>query len=64
MLSRCMIKNGESCEKTLQTGIELISEIPKQCLIITKTFFAEFLIVSACLASLHKFLKRKSNAYE
>ena len=51
-------------KKTLHSGIELISEFPKQCLIITKTLFAEFLIVSVCLASLQKFLKGKSDAYE
>ena len=39
----------------LQAGIELICEFPKQCLTITKTC----LIVSACLASLQKFLKGK-----
>ena len=44
----------------LQAGIELICEFPKQCLTITKTC----LIVSACLASLQKFLKGKSDEYE
>ena len=51
-------------KKTLHSGIELISEFPKQCFIIAKTLLTEFLIVSACLASLRKFLKGKSDAYE
>ena len=50
-------------KKTLHCGIEFkISEFPKQCLI-PKPFFAEFPIVSACLASLQTFLKGNSDVY-
>ena len=41
-------------KKTLQSGIELISEIPKQCLIITKTLFCR---VSYCCCLFGEFAK-------
>ena len=45
------------CKKSLCSGIELICEFPKQCLMITKTCVFNFLIASAHLASLQKLLK-------
>ena len=62
----CMRKPLRSlCKKPLHSGIELVCEFPKQCLIISKTlFWLVSYIVSACLASLQKFLKGKSDAYE
>ena len=51
------------CKKTLYSGIELICELPKQCLIITKPV----LIVSYCFClfgEFAKFLKGKCDAYE
>ena len=52
------------CKETIYSGMELICEFPKQCLIIAKPCFDRFFfIVSACLVSLQKFLKGKSEAY-
>ena len=60
----CLFRREKFCKKIVYSGIELICEFAKQRYIITKTSFWKFLVVSARLASLQKFLKGKSDAYE
>ena len=48
--------------KTLHSGNELISEFPKQCLIISKALFLQSFLLFLLL--LEKFLEGKSGAYE
>ena len=50
--------------ESLNLHIEVICEFLKQYLIITKTCFRQFLIISARLASLQKFLEGKSDTYK
>ena len=71
-LTRMFLRLFWLSKKTLYSGIELICEFLRQWLIITKTCFDGVitktcfwwcLFVSACLVSLQKFLKGKSDAY-
>ena len=58
----CLFCREKFCKKTVYSGIELICEIAKQYLIITKTCFS---IVSYCFFSFGEFpkvLKDKADA--
>ena len=48
----CLFRREKLCKKTLNSGIELICDFAKECLIIT--CFGSFFVVSARLDSLQK----------
>ena len=50
----CLFCREKFCKKTVFSGIELICEFAKQCLIVTENLF---LIVSFCFCSFGEFAK-------